>query len=126
MKVAQILSTCVVLSLGLAFIGCAPKQMYYWGDYSDTLYKLEKEQSEEALLSHMKSLEKIIEISQEKNARVPPGVYAELGYLYMKNPKKAKEGIKFFEEEKKLYPESTVLMDRLIQSAERRDKSQES
>jgi hypothetical protein len=50
---------------------------------------------------------------------VPPGVYAELGYIYnLQN--NTKEAIKLFDLEKQVYPESTVFMDLLIQQADKR------
>jgi hypothetical protein len=98
-------------------IGCAPKQMYYWGDYSDTLYAYKKNSNDETLLKHMQELNKIIEQSNKHNTRVPPGVYGELGYLTLKSDK-VKEAIEYFNIEKQLYPESTILMDRLIKKSE--------
>ncbi len=107
------------VALLLSFIGgCATSTpMYYWGDYSDTLYQRKKNPGEETLLEHMQVLEKIVEESKARNLPVPPGVYGELGYLYLKQ-NKPKEAIAHFELEEKTYPESGVLMQRLIQKAE--------
>jgi len=111
-KVILILVMLVFTSL----ISCAPKKMYNWEDYSKTLYAFKKDSNEESLLKHMKELEKIIEVSKQNNMRVPPGVYGELGYYYLKS-NKTKEAVDYFNFEKQLYPESGVLMDRLIQKA---------
>ena len=64
-------------------------------------------------------LENIVEESQKRNLRLPPGVCAELGYLYalQNNTKKA---VQLFQTEKQTYPESTILMDRMIQQTEKR------
>ncbi len=107
----------VVFLLIVSSIGCAPKQMYYWGNYSDTLYAYKKNSNDETLLKHMQELNKIVKESNKSNRRVPPGVYGELGYLYLKT-NKTKEAIEYFKLEKQLYPESTILMDRLIQKSE--------
>lgn len=107
----------IVFLLIVSSIGCAPKQMYYWGNYSDTLYAYKKNSNDETLLKHMQELNKIVEKSNKRNNRVPPGVYGELGYLYLKT-NKTKEAIEYFKLEKQLYPESTILMDRLIQKSE--------
>ena len=107
----------IVFLLIVSSIGCAPKQMYYWGNYSDTLYAYKKDSNDKTLLKHMQELNKIVEESDKRNNRVPPGVYGELGYLYLKT-NKTKEAIKYFKLEKQLYPESTILMDRLIQKFE--------
>lgn len=98
------------------FSGCAPQKMYYFGNYSQTLYSFEKNQNEETLLSHKQELEKIISESEVKSLPVPPGIYAELGYINLK-ANKSQESIKLFQAEEQLYPESKYFMDRLIQSA---------
>lgn len=107
----------IVFLFIVSSIGCAPKQMYYWGNYSDTLYAYKKNTNDETLLKHMQELNKIVDESNKRNKRVPPGVYGELGYLYLKT-NKTKEAIENFKLEKQLYPESTILMDRLIQKSE--------
>ncbi|WP_020589403.1 DUF4810 domain-containing protein [Desulfobacter curvatus] len=108
--------------LCLAFIGCAEKRMYYFGDYSQTLYSFEKNQNEESLVAHQQVLEKIITKSGKQNTPVPPGIYAELGFIYIKK-NKPKEAIPLFQAEARQYPESSLLMERLVQMAEKRDSS---
>ncbi len=107
----------IAFLLIVSSIGCVPKQMYYWGNYSETLYAFKKNSNDETLLKHMQELNKIVEESNKRNKRVPPGVYGELGYLSFKS-NKAKEAIEYFNLEKQLYPESTILMDRLIKKSE--------
>ena len=118
------------LCLGVVFIvfflfvstGCAPQKMYYFGNYSKTLYSFEKNQNEESLLKHKQELETIITESESRNLSVPPGIYAELGYINFKS-NNFKKAIKLFQTESQLYPESKHLMDRLIQSATSRNNS---
>jgi len=101
--------------------GCAvQKQLYYFGDYSNTLYSSKKFQDEESLLKHKQELEKIISESETKKMLVPPGIYAELGFLNLKS-NNSKEAIVLFQTEAKIYPESKYLMDRLIQMANKKD-----
>jgi hypothetical protein len=90
------------------------------GGYSQTLYALEKDKSEEALLKHKQELEAIISESQTRDLPVPPGIYAELGYLRLKE-NRSQEAIQLFETESKLYPESKPFMERLIQNAKARE-----
>ncbi|MBW1615192.1 MAG: DUF4810 domain-containing protein [Deltaproteobacteria bacterium] len=104
------------------FAGCVKQKMYYFGNYSNTLYNYQKNQNEESLISHKQELEKIIAESKTKNLRVPPGIYAELGYIHLK-ANKVKEAIRLFNTESHLYPESKHLMDRLIQNAETKTNS---
>lgn len=100
----------------LVSAGCAPKKMYYFGNYSNTLYSFEKNQNDESLLKHKQEIETIITESESKALPVPPGIYAELGYINLKS-NNSKEAIRLFQAESQLYPESRLLMDRLIQSA---------
>ena len=106
----------------LAAAGCVPQKMYYFGNYSNTLYSLEKNQNDESLLKHKQEIETVITESESRNLPVPPGIYAELGYLNLKS-NNSKEAIRLFQAESQLYPESRHLMDRLIQSAESKNDS---
>ena len=106
----------------LAAAGCAPQKMYYFGNYSNTLYSFEKNQNGESLLKHKQEIETVITESELRNLPVPPGIYAELGYLNLKS-NNSKEAIRLFQAESQLYPESRHLMDRLIQSAKSKNDS---
>jgi len=110
--------------LGLFFLtGCAAQnQMYYYGDYSRTLYAMNKNLGEESMNKHILDLETIIKESKSRNLPVPPGIYAELGYWYLKQ-NRTEEAELMFEEEEKLYPESKTLMDRLINKAHLEEKA---
>ena len=101
----------------ISFVGCAQKQMYYFGDYSKTLYCVSKDNNAEARTNHQQQLEEIISESKTNNLPVPPGIYAELGYINLRYGK-SKEAIKLFQMETALYPESKPFMDRLINKAE--------
>ena len=90
--------------------------MYYWGDYSNSLYYCRKNATEANLLKHKQVLENIVEESNKRDLRVPPGVYGELGYIYLRQNKN-EEAIKYFELEERTYPESKVFMQRLTQAA---------
>lgn len=112
------------LLIALLLSGCAAPSMYYWGDYSSTLYHSKKTPCDESILKHQQTLEIIIEESKNKNLRLPPGVCAELGYIYLKQNKN-QLAIQYFRMEKELYPESTLLMQRLENSALIRGKKPE-
>lgn len=108
-----------VLKIGIILLctgfvaGCAPKTQYTWGDYGPALYSLysgDKDLDATAL-----KLQKIIEKGEVKGT-VPPGIYAEYGYILLSLGKSG-EAITFFQKEKQLYPESTVFMDRMIAAA---------
>lgn len=110
-----------MICLGSLYLaGCKPKQMYYFGDYSKTLYGYEKNQNDESLLKHKQELERVISESETRALPVPPGIYAELGYINL-NANSLKEAIRLFQMESQLYPESRLLMNRLIQSAKAKE-----
>jgi hypothetical protein len=87
--------------------------LYYWGNYSNSLYNFKKNPDESTKKSHIESLEKIINKSNYHGKKIPPGVYCEYGYYFLleENYLEAK---KYFELEKKLYPESTKFVDILL------------
>lgn len=95
--------------------------MYYFGNYSESLYQYEKNQTQASLLNHTTELQRIIKKSKRLDLPVPPGIYAELGYIKLKANKK-EEAIFFFSAEAALYPESKLFMDRLIFLAQKKDK----
>ncbi len=108
------------LSAGL-LISCAPQQ-YVWGSYETELYDYYEDP--EQLESLMKALETAIADGEEsakntgsaggaKTNRVAPGLYAEYGYLLMLKNQNARAK-SYFKKEKQSWPESTVLMDKMI------------
>ena len=97
----------------LVIAGCATQQpLYYWGNYSQTLYKYKKSPQQQTLEAHKTSLVNIIEESKKQNKRVPPGICCEYGYILLKEGK-TQEAKYYFEMEEKNYPESKVFIERL-------------
>ena len=103
----------------LVCCGCVAQQkpMYYWGDYSSTLYAYKKAPSAETLKQHMEMLQNIIAKSAEESLRVPPGVYAEYGYLLLQSGNLT-QAMQYFLLEEQTYPESSPLMIKLRMAAE--------
>jgi len=110
----------VIFLSSIFFVGCASQKMYYYGNYSQTLYSYEKNKCDETFVSHQQELEKIIAESKVMNLAVPPGIYAELGYICLK-ANNSQKAINLFQLESQLYPESKHFMDRLIQSAKSKE-----
>lgn len=117
---------CILILGALAMVctGCAPKPtpVYYFGGSASALYASKKEPTEEKYLKLKESLEEVIEHSGNKGIKVPPGIYAHLGYLNLLQ-NKSDQASQYFKNEKQLYPEATVFMDRMINKIEA--KSQE-
>lgn len=115
MKKALFLSLSI---MALLISGCSGKKpMYEYSNYSQSYYQLKQTGDAESTSKWKTSLEESIEKSNVLAIRVPPGIYANLGYLYLKVGDTQK-AISFFKAEKALYPESGVFMDNLIKKAE--------
>lgn len=92
--------------------GCATEQ-YKWGNYETALYQYYKNPGD--LDGFAEELTEMIEKGEPED-RVPPGVYAEYGYvLYVQE--KNEEAISYFKKEKNKWPESKHLMDIMIETA---------
>ena len=97
--------------------GCqTTKPMYEYENYAESFYSMKKEGGAETAAEWKASLENIIEKSKAKAVRVPPGVYANLGYIHLK-ANNNQGAITFFEQEKQIYPEAAKFMDNLIKKA---------
>ncbi|MBC8321490.1 MAG: DUF4810 domain-containing protein [Bacteroidetes bacterium] len=101
------------LLLILLIVGCAPQTMYYWGNYSNTLYKYKKDATPEMLDKHKTELLDIISKSNEKGLRIPPGINAELGYIFLLQEQND-QAMVYLNKEKSTYPESTKFIDDLL------------
>lgn len=99
----------------LIIVGCAPQTMYYWGDYSNTLYKYKKDATPETLEKHKTELQDIINKSNEKGLRIPPGINAELGYIFLLQ-EQYDQAMIYLKKEKSTYPESSKFIDDLLQN----------
>jgi len=97
----------------LLFAGCATQEpLYYWGNYSQSLYKYKKSPQEETLQAHKACLVNIIEESNKRNKKIPPGIYCEYGYILLREGN-TQQALYYFEMEEKSYPESQVFIGRL-------------
>ncbi len=113
------------LLLPLCFlVSCVPANslQHKMVRHSTSLYAYRYNPSDKTYNSHKALLLKIISESELTNERIPPGICAEYGYLMSKEGK-GKEAVRYYRLEKSIYPESMVLMDRLIQ-AEGRSSSE--
>jgi hypothetical protein len=107
----------VLIALVVFISGCGPKTpepLYNYGNYSNSYYSYKKNMTPDSTQQLQKSIEEAIEDSGESQSRrVPPGMYANLGYLQLKAGKN-QNAIENFTKEKTTYPESTFFMDKLI------------
>jgi hypothetical protein len=104
---------CLLAALGL-LTGCAaPKTLYSWGHYEELIYASYAAPGKVSPEMQVARLEEDYQKARAANQHVPPGFHAHLGYLYFqlgKNDQARQE----FEAEKANFPESAVLMNRLL------------
>ncbi len=96
--------------------GCATDDnLYYWGKYEKTLYRHYRNPDD--MLELVGEIGTIIEKGEELG-RVPPGLYAEYGYLLLELGESQRAAV-FFEKEKATWPESAYFMDAMLRAMEK-------
>jgi hypothetical protein len=104
----------VAVALAAVAAGCAPGTRYHWGQYDTALYQhYRNPQDHEAWVEALRTT--ILE-AEQLGLKVPPGVCAEYGYALFEEGRAA-ESLPWFQREKETWPESTVLMDKMIRNA---------
>ena len=97
--------------------GCKTTEpTYYYGAYPTAVYSYFKA-NEVSISQQISSVEQVIEQAAGKGKPVAPGVHAHLGMLYFESGN-AGMGMSNFEQEKALFPESSVFIDFLIKNAQ--------
>ncbi len=91
--------------------GCGASSLYDWGSYEGSLDRQYRIEPPFQIHEEIQRLSE--EIDRATPGRVPPGKAAHLGYLHSLQGNSALAS-EYFTLEKTLFPESTVLMDRLL------------
>ncbi|QTQ14920.1 DUF4810 domain-containing protein [Treponema parvum] len=100
--------------LVITSISCASnKPLYDWYDYQEDSYHYLKNADEKSVKTLIETYEKIISKQNASRAAVPPGIYADYGYLLIRSGK-TKEGTEMLKKEVELYPESEVFVSQII------------
>jgi hypothetical protein len=101
--------------LVLSAAGCVTQHQHYnWGSYDPSLYDYYKNPTKVGELSA--TLQAVIDAADKDHAPVPPGIYAEYGYLQMQQGKN-QSAVNLFKQEESHWPESKVFMERMIKVA---------
>lgn len=99
----------ILAVLSVMAAGCAQSR-YAWNGYDDKLYNYYKTPAEAERF--MEGLYEVIQ-DGETTGRVPPGIYAEYGYLLYERGRYP-DAIIWFKKEQGKWPESRILMERMI------------
>jgi hypothetical protein len=113
----KILLICIAATLCL--VSCiAPKTLYSWENYDDTSFKYLKYSDDKSTEQLIKTYQKLIEKQKGTLKVVPPGVYADYGFILLQADRTT-EGKEMLEKENALYPESKVFIDRILKMFEK-------
>jgi len=94
----------------LFLTGCAT-QRYPWEGYDNSLYAYYKHP--EYKQKYIEKLNHIIVDAEQRGVKVPPGIYAEYGYM-LYEAKSYDKAIVYFEKERGLWSESAYFMEKMI------------
>jgi len=100
----------------LLLTGCATG-IYQWGGYDALLYQSYK--NPEKTLEFRQGLELHITKMEALKQKIAPGLYAELGTLYLQAGD-ATKAVAMYNKERDAWPESRGLMDALINNVGKR------
>ena len=102
------------VALALALVGCASSSHYEWGRYEESIYNTTLTPDGFDAQAEIDTLEAQLEETQADDRLPPPGLHAHVGWLQAASGN-LDAARTHFEEEKRLFPESTRFMDELIE-----------
>jgi len=111
-------SWAVLALLGMVLTaGCAAnKDLYYWGDYEQLIQNAYIKPGSADTGTQIEKLTADIQKAAATGKKVPPGIYAHLGFLYALEGKDSQSKAAF-KQEMDLYPESRTLIEGMLQRA---------
>lgn len=98
------------LAIATSLIGCGGPSLFYWGDFEQGLY--DRYVTEQHAQADAYLFETITDAEQH-HQKVPPGAYADYGFLLFKRGDR-NGAVAYFEKEKQAFPESSALMTKII------------
>ena len=110
----------LVLVMALAS-GCVTRR-YDWDNYDGRLYQYYKNPS--SADDFRVSMEKHFKVLESQKLRPAPGLYAELGTLYLEKGDRQTAQV-YYEKERDAWPESRYLMDAMLSQLHKRTKGGE-
>lgn len=111
-----IISVLAVLALG----SCTTTKptLYSWYNYEDATYQYSKKRTDELKVKVLEQYKRLTDKQKGTRGAVPPGLYAEYGYMLYMSGKKD-EGLEFLKKEIQMYPESDKYISRIIKQLEK-------
>lgn len=97
----------------LALAGCAQQGMYDWGGYSGLMYQNYKKP--ESVAANLLTLQAHVTALEVRKTKVAPGLYADLGTLYLQAGDRDR-AVENYRKERAVWPESAGLMDAMIKN----------
>ncbi len=113
MGVGRVIGCAVLCATAAMASGCAPS-LYDWRGFEKSVYAFYTQPGEVSLLKQRGKLESEIDRTLASGKPVPPGKYAHLGYVCFLTGDR-QEAIRFLNAEKQAFPESTQLVDVLLE-----------
>ena len=111
-------SLLVVVGAVALLAGCssAPKSRYAWNDYNNHMFDYQSQKiSAEEMLNDL--LEAQTE-AEKRGVKLAPGLYAEIGTMYIRLNKPA-EAPKYYRMEAETWPESAAFMNTVADAVEK-------
>ena len=110
----------ILVTALLCFASCTTTQapLYTWDKYYITSYNYLKDNDEKAMQELIKTYQNIINKQYGARKTVPPGIYADYGFLLLQADRND-EGKKMLQMEIALYPESAVFINRILKMLEK-------
>jgi hypothetical protein len=109
----------ITIAILIVLPGCATPRQYEWNSYDAGLYRYYKEPaSAEAFRT---SMEQHLKSLDEKKQRPAPGLYAELGTLYLERGDRLTAAT-YYRKERDAWPESRHLMDAMLSNLDKMKK----
>lgn len=103
----------LVAGVFLALAGCAQQGMYDWGGYSGLMYQNYKKP--ESVAGNLVTLQAHVTALEGRKTKVAPGLYADLGTLYLQAGDRDR-AVENYRKERAAWPESAGLMDAMIKN----------
>jgi hypothetical protein len=100
--------------------GCAAQNKYNWNGYDKGLYDVYKDPNQIKALQI--KLQETVDMLEQQKQMIPPGMYAELGTLYLQEGVTDKAKF-YYAKERDTWAESKTLMDLLIKNLDSRPKA---